>query len=159
MYAQKPLAASFVQEATNACKIWQQTPIWHNTTIRLPRWQLHPKNLLHLHHQHNQETYIILADLVKAYDTYNHKLMIEILECYGALPKLRDSIRQLYADLKIMVKIGKEKVKINQEVGVQQDNNISSVTFLFLMSAFAEMLEQKWRMSSITETEFTMSQK
>jgi hypothetical protein len=42
------------------------------------------KSILHLRQQQNQETYVIFADLAKAYDIYNHKLMHKILEQYAA---------------------------------------------------------------------------
>jgi hypothetical protein len=46
------------------------------------------KSILNLQQQHNQDTYVVFADLVKANDTYNHKLMLKILEQYGPPPKL-----------------------------------------------------------------------
>ncbi len=46
------------------------------------------KSILHLRRQHNLYTYVIFADLVKAYNTYNHKLILEILEQYGAPPQI-----------------------------------------------------------------------
>jgi hypothetical protein len=41
------------------------------------------KSILHLRQQHNQDTYVVFADLVKAYDAYNHELMLKILEQYA----------------------------------------------------------------------------
>ncbi len=64
------------------------------------------KSILHLWWQHNQETYVIFADLVKAYDTYNHKLMLKIVEQYAPPPKFQDSIKRLYNNLKVIVKKG-----------------------------------------------------
>ncbi len=55
--------------------------------MRLPRWNFTLKSILHLRRQHNLDTYVIFADLVKAYDTYNHELMLKILEQDGAPPK------------------------------------------------------------------------
>ena len=69
-------------------------------------------------------------------------------------PQFRD-IKRLYTNLNVAVKIGKEKWDINQEVGVRQgDSNVSSVIFLFLMSAFAETLENEWSNPDIYEAEF-----
>ena len=42
------------------------------------------KSLLHLRRQHSLESYVLFADLAKAFDTSNHELMVEILEKYGA---------------------------------------------------------------------------
>ena len=80
--------------------------------------------------------------------------MIKVLERYGAPPKFRESIRRLYTDLKVVVKIGKEKAEIEQQVGVRQGDNVSSVIFLFLMSAFAETLEKEWASSNISQARF-----
>jgi hypothetical protein len=80
--------------------------------------------------------------------------MIKILERYGAPPNFRESIRRLYTDLKIVIKIGKEKAEIDQEVGVRQGDNVSSVILLFLMSAFAETLEKEWASSNVSQAEF-----
>jgi hypothetical protein len=112
------------------------------------------KSILHLRQQHNQDTYVGFADLVKANDTYNHKLMLKILEQYGPPPKFRDSIKRLYANLKVVVKLGKEKAETDQEVGVRQGANLSSVIFLFLMSAFTEILEKEWKQSGLPEATF-----
>jgi hypothetical protein len=48
-------------------------------------------------------------------------------------------------NLKVIVKIGREKAEIDQEVGVRQGDDVSLVIFLFLMSAFAETQEKKWK--------------
>jgi hypothetical protein len=112
------------------------------------------KSILHLQWQHNQDTYVVFADLVKAYDTYNHELMLKILEQYGAPPKFRDSIKRLYTNLKVIVKIGKEKAEIDQEVGMRQGDNVSLVIFLFLMSTFVETLEEEWTQSGLSEAIF-----
>ena len=82
-------------------------------------------------------------DLVKAYDTANHKLLIKILEKYGAPPKLRSVIERMYTNLKVVFKIGKNKIEILQSVGVRQGDNMAPVLFLFLMAAMAELLEKK----------------
>ena len=41
------------------------------------------KKMLHLRHNHNLPTWVMFADLVKAFDTSNHVLMINILREYG----------------------------------------------------------------------------
>ncbi len=80
--------------------------------------------------------------------------MLKILEQYGAPHKFRDSIKRLYTNLKVIVKIGKEIADIDQEVGVRQGDNVSSVISLFLMSAFAETLEKEWKQSGLPEATF-----
>ncbi len=48
-----------------------------------------------------------------------------------------------------MLKIKKEVVEISQSVGVKQGDNMAPVLFLFLKSAFAKTLKNKWRNENI----------
>jgi len=80
--------------------------------------------------------------------------MISILEKFGAPPKLCEAIKRLYTNLKVILKIGKEKAEISQEVGVRQGDNLSPVIFLFIMAAFAETLEAEWSAAGIPKAEF-----
>jgi hypothetical protein len=57
-------------------------------------------------------------------------------------------------NLKVIVKIGREKAEIDQEVGVRQGNDVSLVIFLFLMSAFAQTQEKEWKQSGLPEAKF-----
>jgi hypothetical protein len=85
------------------------------------------------------------VDLVKAYDTTNHNLLICIvLERYGAPPTLvAVSVKMIDADDTMELKIKKKIEEIMQGVGVRQGNNMAPVLFLFLVNAFAETLEIK----------------
>ena len=44
------------------------------------------KTLLNMRKNHNLSSYVAFVDLVKAYDTANHKLLLKILERYGCPP-------------------------------------------------------------------------
>lgn len=105
--------------------------------------------------QHNLPSFVAFVDLVKAYDTVNHELLIEVLAQYGAPAKLCSAIERLYADLKVILKIGKEKAEIPQTVGVRQGDNLSPVLFLFFMSAFAESLETDWERLGLAKAQFS----
>ncbi len=112
------------------------------------------KTLLHLRHQHDLESYVVFADLVKAFDTSNHALILAILKKFGAPPKFCSAIERLYSNLTVILKIGKEKAEINQGVGVRQGDNLSLVIFLLIMAAFSEILEAKWMQSNISKAKF-----
>jgi hypothetical protein len=45
----------------------------------------------------------------------------------------------------VVLKIEREVVELPQTVGVRQGNNMAPVLFLFLMAAFAEILETEWK--------------
>ncbi|KAL7525025.1 hypothetical protein ACHAWF_001174 [Thalassiosira exigua] len=87
--------------------------------------------------------------LVKAYDTANHKLLTKVLIKYGAPPKLCSVIEQLYADLKVVFKMGAIRAEIKQGVGVQQGDKTAPVLFLFLMTTFSELLKKTWEVERI----------
>ncbi len=63
------------------------------------------------------------VDLVKAYNTANHDLLLKILEEIWHSPKFVDAIKTMYNDLKVVLKINKEICEILQSVGIRQGNN------------------------------------
>jgi hypothetical protein len=103
------------------------------------------KTMLNMRKNHNLPTYVGFVDLVKAYNTANHDLLLNILKQYGAPPRFVAAIERIYQDLIVVLKIEKEVVEIPQTVGVRQGDNMAPVLFLFLMSAFAETLKAAWR--------------
>ena len=46
------------------------------------------KKILHLRHNQKLQTWVAFTDLVKAFDTPNHALLIAILGKYGAPPRI-----------------------------------------------------------------------
>ena len=72
----------------------------------MPRWNVYDKKLLHTRHNHDLPTYVAFVDLITAFDTVDHTLMLQILKKYGTPPKLRSSIVRMYQDLKVVIKIG-----------------------------------------------------
>ncbi len=107
------------------------------------------KALLNAQCNHDLASYVGFVDLIKAYDTANHDLLLRILERYGAPPKFVTAIQTIYTDNVCVLKIKKEAVEIPQTVGVRQGDNMAPVLFLFLMTAFAETLEIIWQEQAI----------
>ncbi len=75
------------------------------------------KALINACRNHDLPSYIGFINLVKAYDTANHTLLLRILKQYGALPKFVAVIKTIYRDNIAVLKIEKEVVEIPQTVG------------------------------------------
>ena len=67
------------------------------------------KTLLNTRRNHNLASYVGFVDLVKAYDTTNHDLLLRILERYGAPPKFVSAVQTIYTDNTCVLKIEKRK--------------------------------------------------
>ena len=65
------------------------------------------KTMLQFRYNHILPTFIMFADIVRAFDTSNHKLMVEILKKYDYPPKLCSTIRRMYTDNNVRLILGK----------------------------------------------------
>ena len=70
------------------------------------------KTFLHTRRSHGLPTHVAFIDLVKAYDTIDHELLILVLEKYGVPEPLRWMVATLYENLVISFSLGKEKLEI-----------------------------------------------
>ena len=105
--------------------------------------------LLNARRNHDLASYVGFVDLIKAYDTANHKLLIDVIRRYRAPPKFATAIKRIYHNNTCVLKIENEIEEIPQSVGVRQGDNMAPVLFLFLMTAFAQTLELEWKKSGI----------
>ncbi len=76
------------------------------------------KMLLNTQQNHDLALYVGFVDLVKAYNTVNHDLLLHILKCYRAPPNFVTAIQMIYTNKVCMLKIEKEIVEIPQSVGM-----------------------------------------
>ncbi len=76
------------------------------------------KTLLNAHKNHNLPLFVAFVDLVKAYDTTNHDLLLKVLAKYGAPTKFVAAIKTMYTNLTVVLKVNKEICEILQSVGV-----------------------------------------
>ena len=69
--------------------------------------------------EHDLESWVMYADLIKAFDSIHDKLLFRILEKFGILLFLIKMIRKLYNNFKIEICVGKCKAEIDYEAGVK----------------------------------------
>jgi hypothetical protein len=107
------------------------------------------KAQLNARRNHDLALYVSFVDLIKVYNTANHKLLIDILLCYGTPPKFVTAIETIYHNNTCVLKIENKVTEIPLSVEVRQGDNMVPVLFLFLMTAFAETLELVWKQMNI----------
>jgi len=101
------------------------------------------RSALILRRQHGLETYALFVDLVKAFDTVNHSLLIKVLSKYGIPPTMCRTIAKLYKNGVVQLKTGKSMCEIDYKTGMQQGNNMVPILFLYIMQAVIESLHMK----------------
>jgi hypothetical protein len=101
------------------------------------------KRALLLRRQHGLESYAVFVDLVKAFDTVHHDLLCRILTKYGfpPPPPLVQTVKKLYQNCKVKIKVGKTFAEVDYTTGVHQGDNMSPVLFLFVIQAFLDTLK------------------
>ena len=98
LYSLTSTAPSFNLEAHTKCRLERRK------TFTL-------KTILHTRRNHGLSTHVAFIDLIKAYDTANHNLLIHILcKVWSTVCKLCKVVERLYNDLKVVFKIGKDKL-------------------------------------------------
>ena len=113
------------------------------------------KTIINIIHNHNLTTWVALAGLVKAFGTSNYEFLILILGKYGAPPRLCSAIKIMYGKSVVKLIIGKIDTHIDFKVGVKQGDIMTLVIFLFLMVAFSETLEDKWKALGLSKNQFS----
>jgi len=102
------------------------------------------KQMAQLLHEHQYGVHLLFIDLVKAYDTVNRELLWKIMARYGVPQSLISVIQKLYQDVKIDLRIGKEKATFGSTCGVKQGDNLAPILFIMFMNCVAESLDDLW---------------
>ena len=90
------------------------------------------KTSLQLRKEHDLKSYVVFIDLVKAFDTINHDLMIMVLKKYGFPPKMVRTIQNMYEKFQLVLKRGKEEVTIDYLTGVHQGDNLAPILLILV---------------------------
>ena len=91
------------------------------------------KTALQLRKEHDLESFVVFVDLVKAFDTINHDLMIMVLKKYGFPPKMIRTVQHMYGKFQLVFKKGKEEVAIDCLTGVHQGDNLAPLLFILVL--------------------------
>ena len=90
----------------------------------------------------NTETYVLFIDLVKAFDSVNREMMLQILRKFGIPVAMIAVIAKLYNDIKIQFTIGSSQATFQSTSGVKQGNNLAPILFLIVVQAAIQQLEK-----------------
>ena len=93
------------------------------------------RSILQLHKTHDQESWVLFVDLIKAFDTARHDLLVPSLTRFGAPPCLAHLVRSLYSDMTVEFRHDKETIEIDYTCGVRQGNHMAPLVCLFYMQA------------------------
>ena len=99
---------------------------------------------------HNLKCWVVFADLVKAFESIDHKLLFVLLEKFGIPNRSLRSIKNLYKNFKIKLKIGKCKSLIDYTVGVKQGDNLTPIPFIIIIHFLSELLKNKFKENNIS---------
>ena len=86
------------------------------------------KHALHTLSQHGADSYVIFADLVKAYDTVDRELLWKIMAKHGCPEDLIFVLRKLYTNITVQLKGFGKGFTVPSTVGVKQGDNLAPVT-------------------------------
>ena len=120
-------------------------PVWIHTKNWFPRCQLPNKNFLHMRREYNHDSWLVFLNIVKAFDTVYHNLLFQLLAQYGIPQNLVSTVKILYTDFRMTLKIGEEQTIIDYLTGVKQGDVLSPTIFLFLMKAMVECVIEMWK--------------
>ena len=112
------------------------------------------RSLLQMRKEHNLQSWVVFADLIKAFDLIDHKLLFALLEKFGIPSRLLQAIKNLYTNFEIELKIGKHKTRIDCTAGVKQGDNLAPTLFIIVIHFISELLENELKENDISIPSF-----
>jgi Reverse transcriptase (RNA-dependent DNA polymerase) len=104
--------------------------------------------------EHGLGSWVLFVDLVKAFDSVDRTVMLEILAKYGAPAHLVRLIGILHANVRVKFSLGDAVAFFESTVGVKQGDNMAPLLFLFVMQAAMETLEPVFRKHGLRPLQF-----
>ena len=100
------------------------------------------KTLIKKRREHGLETWLLLIDLVKAFDRVPRELLWRVMLKQGVPPKIVSLLKALHATVKVQFEVGGVKKVIDSIIGVKQGDLLGPELFIFFMAAVMET----WRL-------------
>eukprot|EP00957_Ditylum_brightwellii_P192297 14638794-Ditylum_brightwellii.AAC.1 len=86
---------------------------------------------LQLWHEHNLPTYALFVDLVKAFNSVNHKYLWLVLHKHGISHSVVNVIKPIYSGFKLKFTVEAAIKEILYTIGVHQRDNLAPLLFKF----------------------------
>jgi len=91
--------------------------------------------------EHQQDSFVLLIDLIKAFPGVSRELMYSVLAKFGVPPHLVELIRRLHTGVVAKLTVGSEDKEMPCTSGTKQGDPLAAILFLFVMQACLETLD------------------
>ena len=104
------------------------------------------------------DTWVVFIDLVKAYDSIQHKVIDETLHIFGVPMIVRTWIKKLYNDSVVELKVGKFKHHIPYGCGVKQGDSVAPTLFIMVFQLAVMELSAEFKKNDVKFLEAQVSE-
>ena len=104
------------------------------------------------------DTWVVFIDLVKAYDSIQHKVIDETLHIFGVPEIIRTWIKKLYNDSVVELKVGKFKHHIPCGCGVKQVDSVAPTLFIMVFQLAVMELSAEFKKNNVKILEAQVSE-
>ena len=106
------------------------------------------RSFLQMRKKHNLKSWVVFADLLKSFDSIDHKCLFSLLEKLVSQVVFFKRLRIYTKNFEIELKIVKCKTRIDYTAGVKQGDNLALTLFIIVMDFLSELLEKKFKDTS-----------
>jgi len=107
------------------------------------------KTLLQERRERSLDTWVTFIDLVKAYDSIQHRIIQKTLELLGAPFEIIQWTMKLYRNFQVTIKIGKEEVAVPYGCGVKQGDSMAPILFICTIQLAAVEIGRQFEENNI----------